>query len=105
MPQLRDLWMVDADGHPVVSGTVFPMPRSICPTVTISVSIAIGAMARTSAKCWMPASPHTKFFVISRRREVNGRFAGITIVSIAPEYFFNFYSQVAGARNSLAGAH
>ena len=27
LPQLRDLWVVDAEGHPVVSGTVYPMPH------------------------------------------------------------------------------
>ena len=27
LPQLRDLWIVGADGYPLVSGTVFPMPR------------------------------------------------------------------------------
>ena len=27
MPQLRDLWIIGTDGYPLVSGTVFPMPR------------------------------------------------------------------------------
>jgi hypothetical protein len=27
LPQLRDLWLIDENGFPVVSGTVFPMPR------------------------------------------------------------------------------
>ena len=27
LPQLRDLWIVGADGHPLVSGTVYPMPQ------------------------------------------------------------------------------
>ncbi len=37
LPQLRDLWIVGADGQPLVSGTVFPMPQaSICRTATIS---------------------------------------------------------------------
>src|SRR5689334_15347701 len=25
LPQLRDIWIIDADGKPLVSGTVFPM--------------------------------------------------------------------------------
>ena len=37
---------------------------------------------------------NTRFFAISRKREINGRFAGVTIVSIAPEYFSEFYSQL-----------
>ena len=27
LPQLRDLWIIGTDGYPLVSGTVFPMPR------------------------------------------------------------------------------
>ena len=27
MPQLRDLWIVGRDGQPLVSGTVYPMPK------------------------------------------------------------------------------
>ena len=27
MPQLRDLWIIGADGFPLVSGTVYPMPK------------------------------------------------------------------------------
>jgi two-component system NtrC family sensor kinase len=33
-------------------------------------------------------------FAISRKRTINGRFAGVTIVSIAPEYFVQFYAKL-----------
>jgi two-component system NtrC family sensor kinase len=95
MPQLRDLWIIGADGHPLVSGTVFPMPR-----IDLSdrnyfkvqrdklvngpyVSAVVDARAA-----------NTRFFAITRRREINGKFAGITLVSIAPEYFSEFYAQL-----------
>ncbi|MGZ6007496.1 MAG: hypothetical protein ACXWKS_08570, partial [Rhizomicrobium sp.] len=29
LPQLADIWLIDADGHPLVSGTVFPIPRQL----------------------------------------------------------------------------
>ena len=29
LPQFADIWIVDRDGHPVVSGTVFPIPRQL----------------------------------------------------------------------------
>ncbi len=29
LPQFADIWIVDADGHPLVSGTVFPIPRQL----------------------------------------------------------------------------
>jgi hypothetical protein len=29
LPQFADIWIVGADGHPLVSGTVFPIPREL----------------------------------------------------------------------------
>ena len=47
-----------------------------------------------SARCWTRAPPTPRFFAISRKREIDGKFAGVTIVSIAPEYFTEFYAQL-----------
>ncbi len=103
LPQLRDLWVVDAEGRPVVSGTIYPMPaldvsdrdyflaqknKEVTDTYISGVlSARVGA---------------SKFFVISRRRETAGRFAGVTIVSIAPEYFAEYYSQLPVSENNSA---
>ncbi len=103
LQQLRDLWVVDAEGHGVVSGSVFPMPP-------------VDLSDRDYFKVHRAADgPHTyisevldgrvgkqTFFVISRRREINGTFAGITIVSIAPEYFFNYYASLPESENNSA---
>src|SRR4029078_9680981 len=87
LPQLRDLWIVGADGQPLVSGTVHPMPKLDLsdrdyfkvhhdnPTNGPFVSQVLEARAG-----------NTRFFAISRRREIKGRVAGVTFVSIAPEY-------------------
>jgi two-component system NtrC family sensor kinase len=37
---------------------------------------------------------NTRFFAISRKRVIDGKFAGVSIVSISPEYFSEFYSQL-----------
>ena len=95
MPQLRDLWIVGADGYPLVSGTVFPMPR-------IDLSDRDYFKAHHDnlvngpfvTEVLAARAANTRFFAISRKREINGRFAGVTIVSIAPEYFSEFYSQL-----------
>src|SRR5215212_7442839 len=29
LPQLADIWVIGADGHPLLSGTVFPIPRDL----------------------------------------------------------------------------
>jgi two-component system NtrC family sensor kinase len=95
LPQLRDLWIVGADGQPLVSGTIFPMPK-------LDVSDRNYFTAQRDhlvngpyvTRVLEARAANTRFFAISRRREINGRFAGVTIVSIAPEYFSDFYSQL-----------
>jgi two-component system NtrC family sensor kinase len=95
MPQLRDLWIVGADGQPLVSGTVFPMPR-------VDVSDRNYFKAHRDNLVTGPfvsqvleaRAADTRFFAISRKREFNREFSGVTIVSIAPEYFSEFYSQL-----------
>jgi two-component system NtrC family sensor kinase len=95
LPQLRDLWIIGADGYPLVSGTVYPMPR-------IDLSDRDYFKAHREQLVNGPfvsdvldaRAANTRFFAISRKRIVNGQFGGITIVSIAPEYFSDFYSQL-----------
>jgi two-component system NtrC family sensor kinase len=95
LPQLRDLWIIGADGYPLVSGTVFPMPR-------IDLSDRNYFKAQRDNLVNGPyvsqvieaRAANTRFFAITRRREANGKFAGVTLVSIAPEYFSEFYSQL-----------
>ncbi len=95
MPQLRDLWIIGADGYPLVSGTVYPMPKidlsdrnyfKVHHDNRVSGAFVTEVLAARAAD--------TKFFAISRKREINGKFAGVTIVSIAPEYFTEFYSKL-----------
>ena len=95
MPQLRDLWIVGADGYPLVSGTVYPMPRiDLSDRDYFKVhhdNLASGAFVTEVLEA---RAAKTRFFAISRKREIGGKFAGVTIVSIAPEYFSEFYSQL-----------
>jgi two-component system NtrC family sensor kinase len=103
LPQLRDLWLVGADGQPLVSGTVYPMPRIDLSDrdyfrvhrdrTTDGIYISDVLEARAA---------ETRFFAISRRREIGSRFAGVTIVSIAPEYFTNYYAQLPRNEHNTA---
>ncbi len=101
LPQLRDLWVIDVNGYPVVSGTIFPMPRidlsdreyfRVHKNNEVTGLHISGVLAARAADL--------KFFAVSRRREVNGRFAGVTIVSIAPEYFADYYSRLPSNERS-----
>ena len=95
LPQLRDLWIVGADGTPLVSGTVYPMPRiDLSDRSYFKVHHDNLVKGPYVTRVLEARAASTHFFAISRKREVNGKFAGVTIVSIAPEYFSEFYSQL-----------
>ena len=100
LPQLADLWIVDRDGHPVVAGTVFPMPRldlsdreyfrAHRDNLVQGVFIGEVVRARTANAQGQP-----RFFALSRKRVgKDGEFAGVTSISISPDYFFDYYSRL-----------
>jgi two-component system NtrC family sensor kinase len=95
MPQLRDLWIVGRDGQPLVSGTVYPMPKlDVSDRDYFKVHHDNLVNGPFVTEVLEARAANTKFFAISRKRMINGQFAGVTIVSIAPEYFTEFYSKL-----------
>jgi two-component system NtrC family sensor kinase len=105
LAQLRDLWVIDAQGHPLVSGTVHPMPRNLeladrdyfSAHKTGDVGTYISPVVEARAA-------NTDFFAITRKRLTNdGRFNGVYLVSIAPEYFRQYYSELPKPAQDFAG--
>ena len=96
LPQLRDLWIVGADGYPLVSATVYPMPKIDLTDRSYFTAHRDNAVngAFVTEVLDARAAANTRFFAISRKRMNNGQFTGVTIVSISPEYFAEFYSQL-----------
>ena len=95
LPQLRDLWVIGADGQPLVSGTVYPMPRiDLSDRNYFKVHHDTLVSGPYVSQVLEARAANTSFFAISRKRTIDGRFAGVTIVSIAPEYFTEFYAQL-----------
>lgn len=105
LPQLRDLWVIDATGQPLVSGTVYPMPRNLdlsdrnyfSAHKTSDIDIFISEVVRARAA-------NTEFFAITRKRlTTDGLFDGVYLVSIAPEYFIRYYSEMPRSDLTVAG--
>ncbi len=103
LPQLADLWVIDADGHPVVSGTVYPMPRlDLSDRRYFSVhkngeveGLYIDDVVESRAR---NTRGQVQFFALSRKRVgPDGRFAGVTTISSAPDYFSQYYAQLPAA--------
>jgi two-component system NtrC family sensor kinase len=99
LPQFADIWVVDADGHPLVSGTVFPMPRQMdlsdrayfrAQKNSEVDGLYVGEVitARATNVRGQPL-----FFSISRKRMTpDGRFAGAFVMSMSPDYFEEYYA-------------
>ena len=89
LPQLRDIWVVDAKGIPLISGMASPAPKSDLsdqPYFTAHKDQKRGPYVGDIA------DSQPRFFPISHRREnADGSFNGVTIISVRPEYFSNYY--------------
>ena len=97
LPQLRDLWVIDAEGYPVVSGTISPMPRvnlSDREYFRVHKNMEAAGLHISEVLSARAGNSTVKFFAISRVREIDGKFGGVTIVSIAPEYFSDYYARL-----------
>jgi len=99
LPQLADIWVVDANGRPLVSGTVFPIPRQLDlsdrhyfrahkDNAAPGLSVGEVVTARATNERGQP-----RFFSLSRKRTTpDGRFGGVTVISISPDYFRDYYA-------------
>jgi two-component system NtrC family sensor kinase len=98
LPQLADIWVIGADGRPLVSGTVFPIPRDLDLSDRVyfrahkdkqveGLFIDNVVQSRATNERGQP-----RFFALSRKRTGNdGQFAGVTTMSVSPDYFFDYY--------------
>ncbi len=99
LPQFADIWIVGADGHPLVSGTVFPIPRQLdlsdrdyfsAHRDNKATGLYVGDVV-TSRATNQRGQP--RFFALSRKRIApDGSFAGVIVMSISPDYFRDYYA-------------
>jgi two-component system, NtrC family, sensor kinase len=98
LPQLRDILVIDSNGHPVVSATFFPAQHDLDLSDRPFFSGLKNDPARTSFISDLFASrlADRRLFVISRHRVLNGSsgFNGIVTTGIAPEYFIDYYARL-----------
>lgn len=93
LPQLRDLWVIDGNGHPLVGGTVYPMPPLDLSDRDYFRLQKTGNIGTYVSEVVQARAADTSFFAITRKRTgPTGKFEGVYLVSIAPEYFSNYYA-------------
>ena len=105
LPQLRDLWVIDAEGHPLAAGTVYPMPRTLALADRDYFSVHKTSNVETYVSGVVEGRAYNaNFFAITRKRlAADGKFNGVYLVSIAPEYFTRYYSEFPRSDVTVAG--
>ena len=90
------IWVLDKNGHAVVSSQRFPAPSQLdnadrdyfAAQVAKDRDIFIGAVHKARLA-------NDRFIGVSRRRAfVNGQFSGVIVVGIKPEVFTSFYERL-----------
>ncbi|MYZ48030.1 hybrid sensor histidine kinase/response regulator [Propylenella binzhouense] len=106
IPIIHSLWIMDAEGRPLVSDYLYPAPRSgsvldrdyFRAQLDPATGIYIGSV---NLPRFSDAEP---FFSMSRRRPMpDGSFGGVITVSLRPADFESFYAQLARTSGSYFG--
>src|ERR1700730_2944966 len=106
--QLRDIFVIDPEVHPIVSGTIYPFPHAIDLSdrdFYQAIKNNENASPYLSALIQSRAADRS-LFLIARRRLFRGErmpFRGVVTTAIAPEYFSDYYARLPGAQNYTVG--
>lgn len=101
--QIRSIWVWGADGYPLVSNRMFPVPAGLnvtdrdylawCSKRSDGWYVSNVAVGRTTGR---------SFFNVSRCRFAeDGSLLGAVAVSLLPQYFTDFYRKMADAEPGL----
>ena len=104
LPQLKSVWIFDADGKSLVNSLVSP-PQDLSfadrDYFYAHVDQTIGTFIGASLT---PRPPYqgARFFGVSRRRDAeDGSFIGVIQASVLPEYFESFYARIGSDPGSF----
>lgn len=102
LPQIQDIWVLDRDGRPLVTGNVYPLP----PGLNLSDRdyyrvFREGQLSATDvyiSGVLQGRVQNVTFFQLSQPRRVSATlgngFAGVTAISVNPSYFADFFKQL-----------
>ena len=96
LPQIDEVWMADAVGHPRVSGRSLPIPAidvSDRDCFAAEQQWDVGLFIGREQIGALTGSP--EFNICERRSKANKVFDGIIVVSARPAYFREFYGTVS----------
>ncbi|WP_293863567.1 hybrid sensor histidine kinase/response regulator [uncultured Alsobacter sp.] len=98
LPQLQDIWLIDAVGRPLATAQVYPVPVMDLADRTYFKVHRDAPRAAYVSELLRGRAMDVVFFQVSwRRSSSQGDFAGVTAVSVQPDYFREFHGRVASA--------
>ena len=102
-PEVEDVWIVGADGHPLVTSTSTPAPRDMDFSAQRFFSLQREATNKAYVSDRMPGYFNSnQFFKVSyRRQDSNNEFRGVTFFTGDPRSFEPFYTSMLGDRLSV----
>jgi two-component system, NtrC family, sensor kinase len=104
LPQVQSLWIMDENGHPLVTNRFLPAPREL----DLSDRESFKAHRSGYDDVFITGALLGKrtrevFFDLTRRRATrNGAFAGTVQVSLYPKYLVDFYRDMVPRETSMA---
>jgi two-component system NtrC family sensor kinase len=104
-PSIEAIWAFDRDGHPLVSSTIYPVPRGLNNADRDYFKAQVAQDGGTYIGDVIPARVgNLHFFVVSRRRPLaEERFNGVIGITVPPEGFRGFYTRLAQGTALSAG--
>ena len=107
LPQVQGIAIMDRNGHPLVSGNLFPVLKDI----NFSDRDYFKAQETGNAGTYVSSVHEPRmsglsnyFFALSqRRRSDDGKFNGIISVAVLPNYFEDFYAKMGRTEGSYYG--
>lgn len=109
LPQIEAIWVFDRDGRPLVSSTIYPVPRELN-NADRSYFVAQKDMATETyiSEVIRARIGSLSFFVVSGRRQAGGQggsaagqFNGVIAVTVMPGHFSEFYSKLTRGHDAF----
>jgi signal transduction histidine kinase len=101
VPEVAAAWVIDADGHELVSARVYPVDRTLINSSRKDFQVLKDPSVR--AYIWavrarsLQGGEYQPYFTVSRRLTgLDGSFRGIIVVAVSGNYVASFYDSLLG---------
>jgi len=108
LPQVAAAWVIDADGHELVSARVFPVDRELDHSVREDFRELRNARLHSYVSAVRARSlggDFQSYFTVSLRRQApDGSFRGVIVVAVSGAYVASFYDSLLGGSAQYAAS-